>query len=535
MANIENDFPKHSRKDWLSAILKTLKLDSESEIHRHIEFGSLDYIDYKLDPKRNISGLQLNTFPEKTELIRELSHGEKISEKSDDGLKYFLSSDHIKAGPEQKAIQIVQNKKAKHFGDIVLIDVLNIFESFNFDKKKILAYFETELKKENTHFLIDTTSIHNAGLNMCSEIAIALHFALMIFDCASTNKKKIYFMTATDSMFFASIAKLRAFRYLFETILENSKIDATNTFVLIAKPSLRETSAYEPWVNALRSTVSSASHLIAGADFSIAGEYDSVLSTISAKGSSTLSKRQSRNIFHILNLESSLGFIKDPSRGSFLIEDLSTQIITNTFNELKVFQKENDEKLLLESLSSMAQIESLIRFEQVSKRGRVICGANDFADIETKLSKIYQMNSFDIKEDTLFPLRRSVSDIEALRFKVEQDKKLCKKKILIITFGERKKLSARVNFVQNYFEVLGVGTDIVEFSKKLAFDDKKYLALTYCALDSDYDALFTQGEIKTKVSSFIAGKYQGRENLTNIYGGQNILNVLTNLVEGAVS
>lgn len=534
MTSIKSDFPEHKKQDWLNAILKTLKLDSESEIERHIQFGSLENFDYHLNPSRNSNGLHLNTFPDQTKLIREVLHHEELGEGIVDGIDYFLSQSALKKKPEDKSIQIVRETKTEHFGDLVLIDVLKIFESFDFDKERSLSFLENELKKENTHLLIDSSPIHCAGLNICSELAVAINYALSVYKYTHASKRKIYFMTATDSMFFASIAKLRALRYTFETILENSNLEVVNSFALVAKPSMREVTAYEPWVNALRSTVSSAAHLIAGADFSVAGEYNSVLQSISHKSSSALSKRQSRNIFHILNLESSLGFIKDPSKGSFLIEDISRQIVTKTFEELKDLAEKEDWKSWMQEVSQKAKEDSLKRANEINKRRKVICGVNDFADIENDLAVDYTQENFSINEEELFPLKRTTTAIESLRFQVQGDKENSVKKILIFTFGNRKRLSARINFVQNYFEVLGLQTEIVEYDKSIELSSKKYFAMAYCALDSDYSEMFKEGAREWGLPSFIAGKKFEHKDMTNIYGGQDILDVLTKLVQGVI-
>lgn len=532
--NLNDIFEKHNQSDWLQVALKSLKLDSESELDKYLKSASLENFTYNLNPSSDISPIHLNTFPDEIFFIREINNGQSNLENVDVGVEVLLSSHPTIVHKGQKLFQILNNSTMTHFGDVVLIDLLCIIEEFTKDPSKLEAFIDNNLAQENVHLIIDGAKLHNAGLNMCSELALVLHFALKYTELTFKHKKKIYFTTATDSMFFSNISKLRALRYMYETILENAGLVSKNTFKVIAKPSLRETTLYNPWINALRSTVSVAGHMIAGADYSVGSSHNALEQRVTLEEIDQLGLRQSRNVFNILKEESGLKFVKDPSKGSYTVEDITRQLITNSFKELTEIEGESSLDLLTK-YSVRAQADAEVRAEEVNKRVKTVSGVNNFSDPFESVHKKVKLDSF--KPDnpkSLFPLRREAKPIEKLRFRASKDPALTKKYVLIVTMGELKSIGARVNFCENYFEVLGLltATCDIEDASKVELD--KYCAVVYCAKDEDLSEMLKAFPPVPKLKSFVAGKQFKYEEVQNIYQGQDILSVLSTLVKGEV-
>lgn len=528
---LDNYFEKHSENEWLQVALKSLKLDSKSELDKYLNSHSIENFTYHLNPPRDISSIHLNTFPAEIFFTREINNGQSNLEKSELGVETLLSTHPTVVHKGQELFQVLNTAEKTHFGDLVLVDVLSIAEEFSDKSDKLEPFLCKKLRDKNTHLLIDGAKLHNSGLNMCSELALTLHLALKYSDLVHTHKKKIYFVTATDSMFFSNISKLRALRYMFETILENSGLVARNTFKIIAKPSLRETTLYTPWTNALRSTVSVAGHMIAGADYSVGSSHNALEQRVTLEEIDGLGLRQSRNVFNILKEESGLKFVKDPSQGSYIIEDLTKQLIVNSFDELKKIEDRDINDILYE-YSERAKVDSHLRQESVNDRSKTVCGVNDFSDVSETVHKKIKLESFQNLDSELYPLRRDSKPIETLRFKTSKNPALSKKHVLILTSGELKSINARINFCENYFEVLGLKTSTCDISVASKIELDKYCAIVYCSSDEHLGDLVERFPPKAKLRNFVAGKKFKHEGLQNIFQGQNIFNVLSKLVEG---
>lgn len=524
---INDHFKVHSEKDWLTSALKSLKLDSESELDKYLNIQTIENFVYKLNPPRDLQPLHINTFPEKISFTREIKTGQSNLENTCDGVDVLLSRRPTTVHKGQQLFQILDTSENTHFGDLVLIDLLEIYEEFAFDEVKLKKFLTSQLEIENTHLMINSAKLHDSGLNMTTEIAFSLHVAFKFLELAHQKKKKIFFIVATDSMFFANISKLRSIRYLFETIMENAGLVSKNSFKIIAKPSLRETTLYNPWSNALRSTVSTAGHIISGADYSVSYSYNVLEQIATLEEVSNLGLRQSRNIFNILNEESSLGYVKDPAKGSYLIEDISRQLIQKSFEELKSYTFEKNWKVLFENTAKRAELDADKRQEAVATREKIVCGVNNFADTTEQVHKNIKEDSFKLTRKTLFPMRRDVKPLELLRFSTTHNSKFKNKKVLIVTMGEIKKINARVNFCENYFEVMGLQTSVVDVTEAKVRELKHYCAVVYCTSDGDYRELMNSFNPPKDKKIFVAGKNYKSENAVNIFQGQNMLSVLT--------
>lgn len=135
----------------------------------------------------------------------------------------------------------------------------------------------TSIKKDNSILLnlikknpdlfilsVDATIYQNAGANAVQQVAYALAHAneyLTIF--GADIAKRIQFNFATGSNYFFEIAKIRAFRYLYNLVL--SEYNTTAIAKIYAEPSLRNKTLYGAAINTLRTTAESMSAILGGA------------------------------------------------------------------------------------------------------------------------------------------------------------------------------------------------------------------------------------------------------------------------------
>lgn len=498
MIKISDDFGAVDFFKWQELAFKSLKLENYEELEKKLNHKTCEGITLKSFYDRDIQNIHLATFPKTRKLIKYIS-----SEYHDDSFDKFYSYNKVSG-----AKNITTNLN----GPDEYLDLLKLFEELNFD----LELLKEKISKMNCqHVLVKLSLIHNAGASMVQELAFSI--AALGFLANSLKDSNIYFEVSVDSLYFCNISKLRALRFISESL--NAQLNYPK-IKIIAVPSKREQTLYDPWVNMLRETTTIAAAFIGGADEIAVENFDQLLTDLTEKTPNEVGTRQARNIFHILNEESFLQRVSDPSEGSYTIEALTQELITNAIELTKSYGKEG----ILSQIKKFSHQVELIALERklrVAKLKHVIAGVNNFANTEDQVGLI--------KKDQLglFPLRRIAEDFEDLRQKLE-DKKIG---IKVFVFGEESKLSARIMFCTNYFEVLGHNAEVVFINEN---DSLNYTDINiFCALDEDYEKILSK--LKPQGDCFIAGAKFSKDGFQNIFQGQNRFELLSEAVKGYLS
>lgn len=381
---------------------------------------------------------------------------------------------------------------------------------------------KVELASTQEKIDIDLSKIHNAGASIIQEIAFG---ASEFIKAIHAKAKHINISIALDSLYFANIAKLRALRFICERLNEEAENEVSFSFY--AFNSLREQTLFDPWVNMLRNVTSSMAGIIGGADFINSFSYDELYSLMTKNKNTSLGLRQSLNHLKILLEESHLSQVKDYSKGSYTIEYLTKTIIekswalSHSIDDIKIFSKE------VKDISDK-------RRELARSRKITITGVNNFANAEETLKNIYQID-FNVEEDKedLFPVRAVSFEFDKLR----SDFNIAKNPVSIVLFGKTAKLSARSNFCQNYFEVLGASVDQVLSLKDL----KENHHVVICATDEDYEKQLTKFiadvQAKKPKSIYLAGKFdhQSSDIIDCLHMGQDVFKTLLHFKEEVCS
>lgn len=384
------------------------------------------------------------------------------------------------------------------------------------------------IEKEN---LLDLTHIHNAGASLIQELTYGINQFCSMID----THKQINLHVCCDSLYFANIAKLRALRFICERVTQEHGKDIK--FSITAHNSLREQTLFDPWVNMLRSTASSMAAIIGGADFVSSLSYDQLYSVFSGKECSKLGVRQSENQLKILIDESHLYKTKDPAKGSYSIDNLTYQIVDKVWNNfLKGFNLDDFEEQVKETANK--------RYDLAQKRKIVITGVNNYANPHESLGSIYNHEfSFKQSRKESFPLRTIAYEFEKLRTEVKAEKN----KLFLAILGDGAKLSARANFCQNYFELLGLEvllsspSDIVD-DQLAQFEKSGCQHLILCSTSEGYEQyaqiLIDEANKLNVKSIYIAGQVD-RLNLSgytsSLFQGQNVYEVLASFVQRQIS
>jgi len=229
----------------------------------------------------------------------------------------FLSIDFV-----TKIDAIARSKKATIFCNLDPIGKLaregNWFktkEKNNFETLNLLSAVTTSISVLS----IDGGLYQNAGANMVQQIAYTLAHANEYFNRITTLNKSIVFELAVGTNYFFEIAKLRAFRLLFNLIAKeyNHNFECH----LLVSPTKRNKTIYDYNVNMLRTTTECMSAILGGANAIANLPYDALYHKDNEFGD-----RIARNQLLILKNESYFDKVNNPADGSYYIESLTQQL-----------------------------------------------------------------------------------------------------------------------------------------------------------------------------------------------------------------
>ncbi len=178
---------------------------------------------------------------------------------------------------------------------------------------------------------VNTDLYQNAGANRIQQLAYGLLQAneyLNFGEQHGLDPKPFVFKTAIDGNYFFEIAKLRALRWLWNTLAAEYGLDARCH--IIAEPSLRNKTTLDYNSNLLRSTMECMSAIYGGADTIINRPYDSHF-----KYENDFSSRIALNQLRILKYESYLDKVNNPADGTYYIESLTEKLAQKALSLFK--------------------------------------------------------------------------------------------------------------------------------------------------------------------------------------------------------
>ena len=229
----------------------------------------------------------------------------------------FLSIDFVK-----KIEQFAKNSNAKIFCNIDPIGQLakdgNWFttkEKTNFDTLNLLS----KATKNISTISINVGLYQNAGANMVQQIGYGLAHANEYFNRITDLNQTIIFEISVGTNYFFEIAKLRAFRLLFNLIAK--EYNPNLNCHLLVSPTKRNKTIYDYNVNMLRTTTECMSAILGGADAIANLPYDSLYHK-----DNEFADRIARNQLLILKHESYFDKVNNPADGSYYIETLTNQL-----------------------------------------------------------------------------------------------------------------------------------------------------------------------------------------------------------------
>lgn len=506
----ESDF-NTLREQWENALKAELKLpEVGSKGHKKLLTGQT-WPTLSLETRP----VHLRTKEEWKKAANTYSHMElkeipiALKEDLDHGVRNFFF--HAESLNEDK-----WNKIEEILGSFAHKDELEVFilgshrEHYTSQKFKVISH------------LVSGQWAHDLGGHSVQELA--LMSMNLIHDIRSSSSNLFYIGVYLDSQFFHNIAKIRAAKLLAHKIIQETGGD--RTFKMVGLTSYRDWTVFERYSNMLRNETTVASGFISGADHVQSAGYNTILEleavNLNEDEHRERSRRMARNTSHVLALESMLGVVEDAAFGSYHLENLTNTLAEESWKLMQTLvpMKPEELKVFIEKETSVIREK---RLDMMKTRRHVLSGINDFPDVKEKLD-------VKLKETSLFRVARIFEDMRLEVSKIQN-----KPSVYIALFGDYGALNARVNFVKNYFELLGLSvfdpghseTNLESFKKNLLSRKEEIVVL--CATDENYAHISEIAQSSKAKEKFIAGKTE-LAGFQNLFAGQNVYEILHNLV-----
>ncbi len=412
MSKLFEDFDTISEKEWKNKVQVELK---GLEYNETLVWGTNDQINVKpLYTKDDVDYQNIQPLPKKSKdwkIISKYTENDKqdysflygyvISQKSFEQkldlpnyLDLFIEFD---GSTDLKSLDQLPNLKYLDFDIYGDLAQNGLWKNETPEATKELVNQVLELKNFEKVISIQGDVYQNAGANHVQQIAISLAHAVEYLENFGADiADKIYFKFAVGSNYFFEVAKLRAFRYLWQLILAqyNKESDA----FIFTSTSERNKSKLDIYNNVIRTTLEASSAVFGSSDAVFVNSYDEVNNETDF-GLELAAKQQL-----LLQKESYLNQFTDPAAGSFYIESLTNQMAENALELFKTIQQAGGFVKALESetiqdfVYSSAKKEQHDFDEQITK----LIGVNKYRNTADVIKKTPEENV--VKQALFIPI-----------------------------------------------------------------------------------------------------------------------------------
>lgn len=294
----------------------------------------------------------------------------------------------------------------------------NWFSNLNDD----FSQLEKIVKNTPNCISINADLYQNAGANMVQQLAYSLAHANEYLNHFDTDiSEKFHFKFAVGSNYFFEIAKLRAFRLLWEALLKSYNYKNTTAHIFTT-PSLRNKTLYDYNVNMLRTTSECMSAILGGSNTICNVAYDKIYHK-----SNEFGERISRNQLLVLQHESAFNDAQNLAEGTYYIENLTHQLADKALDLFKQIEKSGGFlKQLKEGVIQKKITESATATQtKFNNNELILVGTNTHQNTTDKMQENLELHPF-IKQNhnktLIVPIlsKRLSETLEKERLKLEQ-------------------------------------------------------------------------------------------------------------------
>lgn len=340
----------------------------------------------------------------------------------------------------------------------------------------------------------------NAGSSIVQELAFSLsagneYLSQLTERGLSINEaaKSIRFTFSVGSNFFMEIAKLRAGRMLWATIVNEYKPTGKEAAKMVVHCETSEfnKTIYDPYVNMLRTQTEAMSAALGACHSMTVQPFDKVFRT-----PNEFSERIARNQQLLLKEESYLSMIMDPGAGSYYIENLTDSIAREAWKLFVEIEEKGGYLSALKAGEIQAQIKvsATAKSKAVANRREIFLGTNQYPNAGETMAESVEaalVNPPEAKVGDVEPIQlfRGAEAFEALRLATEKSDK--RPKVFMLTYGNLAMRLARSQFSANFFGCAGyeiidnLGFASVEEGVEAALKTKADIVVL-CSSDDEY-------------------------------------------------
>ena len=332
---------------------------------------------------------------------------------------------------------------------------------------------------------IDGSVYHDAGASFAEELGAATASGLaalrLMIDSGIPPEQAAALVefrwVVTDDQF-ASIAKLRAARIMWNRVLELAGLSSPVGQRQHATTSVAMLTARDPWVNLIRNCVAAFAGGVGGAAAVTVEPYSLATGEVDE-----FAQRMARNTQLLLLQESHVGFVSDPAGGSFYVENRTRELAEAGWAWLRDIEAAGGMRAALESGLVAKRLDRTwsLRADRTAHRTAPVTGVSEFPDRERRQSPTtpWQPTGGGL------PRRRFAQAVEVLRDRA--DAAPHPPTVALITLGPLARHAARETYAQNLFASGGIDTVTLPFvaGEPLALPDGTSV-VCICGTDTDY-------------------------------------------------
>lgn len=389
------------------------------------------------------------------------------------------------------------------------------FESFSYENIESIAIKLKAMAAAypKLNFLIDVADLRESGLDLVSCMAVALDkgSALLQFDASLANLIAFSFCVSDD--YYVELCALRCFNHLWLNVQQ--KYECLILAYILGISSRFNLSAEDAYNNMLRNCLAA---LIA-----MNGTCNGLMvQPFNGNSEDPFAARMSKNLQLILLEEAKLGWVKDPAKGSYYLENLTFEIaelIWESYQTLS-FQPSKNQWIEQNTTSNRQNLTT-----KVNEGKKVVVGINKYPAIERyHLAFPPKFRDFALSEA-----------FELLKHDAKQAQ--TKRPILLFSFGNPKMSLARMTFVNNFIALAGLeGKNITEIEAENNPSIFNNSIVFLCSADEAYENAMEQYDFGNAIV-WLAGNPANSEALKSmgvtgfVHLKSNIYNTLSEIVK----
>ena len=375
-------FAQVTLQDWENLVKKQLKTEDI----------------YAVLTKENLEGISVKPYYADTDFV--LKNLPKVEEsthlvaKYQDNLEehaYAFLLEHNVEHLTEKTLFVANKDLAGHISladDNQYFCLIDVFEN-----QEINTQLAEELLSKNfkRNIAVDTTFYQNAGASITQQLALALAKAKDLAEVFGAEiLEKLVFKFAVGGNYFFEIAKIRAFKILFNQLSKEFGLDSIP--YIFTETSLRNKAKNDEENNLIRSTLELSAAMIAGSDAVYSNDFK-------VQNSNSLSEEISFKQQIVLAYESIINVFDDAANGSYYIEEITHQFAENAW---KLFLEIENSGGFVENLKS-GKIAEMIYQQAIAEQNWVeegkikLIGVNLYPKLEKTKSVEQLYNAKEIK------------------------------------------------------------------------------------------------------------------------------------------